>query len=85
MVRTLGCPAGHPRSAQAGRICPACRRVYVVDRIAVLETSLSKQDVAASVDAVATHHAAWRSLACDPDALARGGAPRRWSGGWSPS
>jgi hypothetical protein len=79
VASTLGCPAGHPMPARGGRICPACRRDQVIERVAVLETSLSAQDVVAAVDAVATSHAVWRSLAAaltsDPDALARGAPP----------
>jgi len=79
VTSTLGCPAGHPMPARAGRICPACRRDRVIAQVRAVEVSLSEQDVVAAVDAVATHHAVWRSLAAalasDPDALARG-APR---------
>jgi hypothetical protein len=65
--------------AQPGRICPACRRDQVIAQVRAVETSLSEQDVVAALDAVATHHAVWRSLAAalasDPDALARGAPP----------
>ena len=44
-----------------------------------VDPALSTQDVAAAVDAVATHHAVWRSLAAalesDSDALAQGAPP----------
>ncbi len=65
----------------AGRICPACRADQVIDRVAAVETSLSKQDVAAAVAAVAVaaNHAVWRSLAAalesDPQALTKGAPP----------
>jgi hypothetical protein len=79
VASTLGCSAGHPLPAQAGRICLACRREQVIARVRAVETSLSEQDVVAAVDAVATHHAVWRSLAAalasDPNALARGAPP----------
>lgn len=75
----VGCPGGHPIPTRGGRICPVCRRDQVISQVAATETSLSKQDVAAAVDAVATHHAVWRSLAAalesDPDALARCAPP----------
>lgn len=65
--------------AGPGRICSACRRELVIARVMAVETSLSTQDVAAAVDAVATNHAVWRSLAAalesDPDALTRGAPP----------
>ena len=76
---TRVCLAGHQIPGGAGRICPACRRDQVIDRVAALETSLSKQDVAAAVEVVATHHAVWRSLAAaletDPEALTTGAPP----------
>ena len=79
MASTLGCRAGHPMPSDPGRICPTCRREQVIARVAAIETSLSAQDVAAAVDAVATHHAVWRSLATalasDPDALSRAAPP----------
>lgn len=79
MASTMGCPAGHPMPAPAGRICPACRRDQVIAQVRAVETSLSEQDVVAALDAVATHHAVWRSLAAaltsDPNALAQGAPP----------
>jgi hypothetical protein len=43
------------------------------------ETSLPERDIAAAVDAVATHHAVWHGLAAalasDPDALTHGAPP----------
>ena len=81
------CPAGHAMPGRRARPCPACRREQVISQVTAVDPSLSTQDVAAAVDAVATHPAVWRVLAAalgsDPDALARG-APPRW-GGWSPS
>ncbi|HET9247345.1 MAG TPA: hypothetical protein VFO15_16190 [Xanthobacteraceae bacterium] len=79
MASTRVCLAGHPMPAGPGRICPACRREEVVDRVAALETSLSRQDVAAAVEAVAAHHAVLRSLAAaltsGPEALTTGAPP----------
>jgi hypothetical protein len=76
---TRVCLAGHQIPGGARRICPACRRDQVIDRVAALETSLSKQDVAAAVEVVAAHHAVWRSLAAalesDPEALTTGAPP----------
>src|SRR5215218_4434029 len=60
------------------RVCSACRRDQIIARVAAVETSLSLPEVAA-VEAVATHHAVWRSLAAalesNPDALAQGAPP----------
>ncbi|MGH4012094.1 MAG: hypothetical protein ACRDTH_28710 [Pseudonocardiaceae bacterium] len=79
MASTVGCPARHPIPTRGGRICPACRRDQVIAQVRAVETSLSEQDVVAAVDAVATSHAVWRSLAAalasDPDVLARGAPP----------
>jgi hypothetical protein len=81
------CPAGHPMPGSRARPCPACRRERVISRVTAVDPALPAQDVAAAVDAVATHHAVWRSLAAalesDPEALARGAPPA--VGGWSPS
>jgi hypothetical protein len=61
------------------RICSVCRRDQVITQVRKVETSLSTEDMAAAVDAVATNHAVWRSLAValqpDPDALIHGAPP----------
>jgi hypothetical protein len=79
MAGTCRCPAGHAMPAGPDRICPVCRRDRVITEVRKVETSLSTQDVVAAVDAVATNHAVWRSLAAalesDPDALAHGAPP----------
>ena len=79
MAGTPRCPAGHPMPGSRARPCPACRRERVISRVTAVDPALSTQDVAAAVDAVATHHAVGRSLAAalesDPDALARGAPP----------
>jgi hypothetical protein len=76
---TPRCPAGHALPGRRARFCPACRREQIIARVLVVDPSLSTQDVAAAVDAVATHHAMWRTLAAalesDPHALARGAPP----------
>ncbi len=75
----LHCPAGHPMPTGAGRACSACRREQIIAKVAAIDSSLSIQDIAAAVDAVATNHAARRSLAAaldsNPDALAHGAPP----------
>lgn len=79
MTGTSGCPAGHAMPAGPDRVCSACRREEIIARVAAVETSLSLPEVAAAVEAVATHHAVWRSLAAaleaNPDALAQGAPP----------
>jgi hypothetical protein len=76
---TRVCLAGHRMPGGAGRICSACRRDQVIAHVRAAETSLSTEDVAAAVEAVATHHAVWRSLAAaltsDPQALTTGAPP----------
>lgn len=57
------CSAGHRMPAGPGRVCTACRRKRVIARVAAVAPSLSTPDIAAAVDAVATNHAVWRSLA----------------------
>jgi len=79
VAATPCCAAGHAMPARRARPCSACRREQVISRVAAVDPSLSTQDVAAAVDAVATHHRVWRGLAAalesDPDALARGAPP----------
>jgi hypothetical protein len=78
-ARTPALPCRAPDAHRPGRICSACRRDQVITQVAAAETSLSKQDIVAAVDAVATNPAVWRSLATalesDPDALAHGAPP----------
>jgi hypothetical protein len=61
------------------RVCSACRRNQIIGKVAAVDTSLSTQDVAAAVDAVATNHAVLRSLATalgsDSLALTHGAPP----------
>lgn len=79
MTGTSRCPAGHAMPAGPDRICSVCRRNQIITRVAVAVPSLSERDVAAAVDAVATHHAIWRSLAAalksSSDALVYGAPP----------
>jgi hypothetical protein len=69
--------ASHARPA--GTDLPGLPRDQVIAQVRAVESSLSEQDVVAALEAVATHHAVWRSLATalasDPDALARGAPP----------
>jgi hypothetical protein len=70
------CPVGHELARGRNRFCPRCRRDGIVDRVAAAETSLSRAQVAAAVDAVAGNYAGLRCLAAafaaDADALAHG-------------
>jgi hypothetical protein len=83
------CLAGHRMPGGADLVCPACRADQVIDRVAALETSLSKQDVAAAVEVVvaAAHHAVWRSLAAALESTRKRSPRARHlrSDGWSPS
>jgi hypothetical protein len=73
------CPAGHELAHGRGRVCPRCRRDSIIDRVAAADTSLSRAQVAAAVDVVASNHARLRCLvaafAADPDAVAHGAPP----------
>lgn len=71
------CRARHERAR--GGLCPRCRRDGIVDRVAAVETSLPRAQLAAAVDAVAGSNAGSRSLAAafaaDPDCLGHGTPP----------
>jgi hypothetical protein len=77
------CPAGHqPGPGKPGRACPGCRRDAVVARVAAADLSLTSEQVAEAVDAVAGHPAVLRSLAV---ALAGGKAGEALAGGAPPA
>jgi hypothetical protein len=79
----LACPAGHqPGPGKPGRACPACRRDRVVAWVAAADLSLTGEQVAAAVDAVAGHPAVLRSLAT---ALAAGQAGEALASGAPPA
>lgn len=77
------CPAGHQLGpGKPGRACPGCRRDGVVARVAAADQSLTGEQVAAAVDAVAGHPAVLRSLAV---ALAGGQAGEVLASGAPPA
>jgi len=77
------CPAGHQLGpGKPGRACPGCRRDGVVARVAAADQSLTGEQVAAAVDAVAGHPAVLRSLAV---ALAGGQAGEVLAAGAPPA
>jgi hypothetical protein len=58
------CPAGHQAGpGKPSAHCPGCRRDAVVAQVAAADLSLTGEQVAAAVDAVAGHPAVLRSLA----------------------
>jgi hypothetical protein len=77
------CPAGHQLGpGKPGRACPGCRRDGVVAQVAAADLSLTGEQVAAAVDAVAGHPAVLRSLAV---ALAGGQAGEVLASGAPPA
>ena len=77
------CPAGHQLGpGKPGRACPGCRRDGVVARVAAADQSLTGEQVAAAVDAVAATRQVLRSLAV---ALAGGQAGEVLAAGAPPA
>jgi len=67
------CPAGHQAGpGKPSAHCPGCRRDAVVARVTAADQSLTGEQVAAAVDAVAGHPAVLRSLAAALDGTQAG-------------